>query len=85
MNDKAPERTHWEGCWRDPKHHGCAVAEVERLERLAADRTQYEIGKKFGLLEGQMDERQRIRERLESLPPMFSLADAIKAVDDASV
>lgn len=25
------QRTHWEGCWRDPAHHGCAVAEVERL------------------------------------------------------
>ena len=24
-------RTHWEGCWRDPAHHACTVAEVERL------------------------------------------------------
>ena len=23
-------RTHWDGCWRDPAHHACAVAEVER-------------------------------------------------------
>src|SRR3990167_6834107 len=23
--------THWEGCWRDPAHHACAVTKVERL------------------------------------------------------
>ena len=23
---------HWEGCWRDPAHHACAVAEVLRLQ-----------------------------------------------------
>lgn len=26
-----PERTHWEGCYRSPKHHNCAVEEVDRL------------------------------------------------------
>lgn len=25
-------QTHWEGCWRDPGHHACAIAEVERLQ-----------------------------------------------------
>lgn len=25
-------RTHWEGCWRDPKHHACAVAKIEELQ-----------------------------------------------------
>ena len=23
---------HYPDCWRDPAHHGCAVAEIERLE-----------------------------------------------------
>lgn len=23
-------RTHWEGCWREPSHHACAVALIER-------------------------------------------------------
>lgn len=27
-------RTHWEGCWRDPAHHACAVDRIERLEAL---------------------------------------------------
>lgn len=26
-------KTHYEGCWRDRGHHGCAIAEVERLMR----------------------------------------------------
>ena len=25
------EQTHHDGCWRDPAHHACAVAEIERL------------------------------------------------------
>lgn len=25
--------THWEGCWKDRKHHECALAEIERLKR----------------------------------------------------
>ena len=24
--------THWEGCYRDPAHHACALAEIERLK-----------------------------------------------------
>lgn len=23
--------THWEECWLDPRHHACAVAEIQRL------------------------------------------------------
>jgi len=26
-------RTHWADCWREPSHHGCCVARVERLEQ----------------------------------------------------
>ena len=26
-----PDLTHHPECWRDPKHHACAVREVERL------------------------------------------------------
>jgi len=35
------ERTHWDECWRDPAHHGCAVGQVEKWKskysRLAGD------------------------------------------------
>ena len=27
-----PPSTHWEGCWRDPRHHACAVAEIDSLQ-----------------------------------------------------
>lgn len=30
--------THYPTCWRDPKHHACAVAKVEELEKLAEAR-----------------------------------------------
>ena len=26
-----PGQTHYEGCWRDPHHHNCAVAQVHEL------------------------------------------------------
>ena len=34
---KEPERmqTHWDTCWRDPKHHACAVRKVEELMELS--------------------------------------------------
>jgi hypothetical protein len=25
--------THYDGCWEDPKHHACALREIERLHR----------------------------------------------------
>ena len=25
------ERTHWAGCWKTPKHHECAISEINRL------------------------------------------------------
>lgn len=25
-------RTHWEGCWRVPDHHACAVALIESMQ-----------------------------------------------------
>lgn len=35
------DRTHWDECWRDPAHHGCAVGQVEKWKskysRLAGD------------------------------------------------
>lgn len=31
MPDTNDGRTHWDGCWRDPEHWKCAVAEIERL------------------------------------------------------
>ncbi len=31
-------RTHWEGCWREPGHHNCAVREIERLRAALAER-----------------------------------------------
>lgn len=26
------DRTHWEGCWRDPAHHACALARINDME-----------------------------------------------------
>ena len=26
--------THYNGCWQDPKHHACALREIERLRAL---------------------------------------------------
>jgi hypothetical protein len=26
--------THYEGCWQDPRHHACALTEIERLRGL---------------------------------------------------
>jgi hypothetical protein len=30
-------QTHYEGCWRERGHHNCAVALVERLEKIVSD------------------------------------------------
>lgn len=30
MTDR--QETHYAGCWRDPKHHDCAVRRIEELE-----------------------------------------------------
>ena len=29
--------THWPECWREPGHHACAVAEIERLRQAGPD------------------------------------------------
>lgn len=29
--------THWPECWREPGHHACAVAEIERLRQAVPD------------------------------------------------
>ena len=29
--------THYEGCWRDPRHHGCAVAYIEHLTAVRSE------------------------------------------------
>ena len=34
-----PGSTHWDGCWKAPRHHNCAVAEVYRLQE---ERSRYE-------------------------------------------
>jgi hypothetical protein len=28
------DQTHYEGCWKDPKHHACALTEIERLNNI---------------------------------------------------
>lgn len=38
------DRTHWDLCWRDPAHTGCAVAEVERLTALVVVARTYARG-----------------------------------------
>jgi hypothetical protein len=32
--------THYPGCYRDPGHHACALAEIARLKALAAQETE---------------------------------------------
>ena len=34
-----PGSTHWDGCWKAPRHHNCAVAEVYRAHE---ERSRYE-------------------------------------------
>jgi hypothetical protein len=26
--------THYEGCWQDPRHHACALTEIDRLREV---------------------------------------------------
>lgn len=33
----APPVTHYAGCWRDPRHHACAVARIDALEAALRD------------------------------------------------
>jgi hypothetical protein len=28
------DQTHYIGCWEDPRHHACALREIERLREL---------------------------------------------------
>lgn len=28
--------THYNGCWHDPKHHACAMREIEQLQKKLA-------------------------------------------------
>lgn len=30
------QQTHYDGCWADPKHHACAMREIERLRATIA-------------------------------------------------
>lgn len=34
---RAEPATHWPECWREPGHHACAVAEIERLRQAVPD------------------------------------------------
>lgn len=34
---RADPATHWPECWREPGHHACAVAEIERLRQAVPD------------------------------------------------
>lgn len=34
---RAEPVTHWPECWREPGHHACAVAEIERLRQAVPD------------------------------------------------
>lgn len=36
--DKDDDSLHYPGCWRQYGHHGCAVAEIERLTKLVNQR-----------------------------------------------
>lgn len=34
MTDDNSGQTHWVGCYKERKHHACALAEIERLQAL---------------------------------------------------
>ena len=34
--DAKAQVAHWEGCWKDYKHHDCALAKIEDLEVVLA-------------------------------------------------
>jgi DNA repair exonuclease SbcCD ATPase subunit len=34
--------THYEGCWQDPRHHACALTEIERLRKSLDDHLESE-------------------------------------------
>lgn len=51
------EITHYDGCWRDPKHHACAVREIERLRSVAESREER--------VRGLIAEVERLRSRLK--------------------
>jgi hypothetical protein len=31
------DQTHYAGCWEDPRHHACALREIERLRLAQAE------------------------------------------------
>ena len=59
--------THYSGCWQDPKHHACALREIERLREKSEkdDRLIYAETEKTYLAEKEIERlRQRLAERL---------------------
>ena len=70
-----PDLTHHPECWRDPKHHACAVREVERLREALGelvreceghDRSVAQIiGKPVGWRDAYLDRARRALERVE--------------------
>jgi hypothetical protein len=36
------DKTHYAGCWQDPRHHECALREIERLNKTLDDHLESE-------------------------------------------
>lgn len=36
-------QTHYTGCWKDPKHHSCALRYIQELENVIAMHEQQEV------------------------------------------
>jgi hypothetical protein len=57
--------THYEGCWQDPRHHACALTEIDRLREVL----QKEIVDEVTL--AQAAEIERLRGLLREILPHF--------------
>ena len=74
------DTTHHDGCWRDPKHHACAVARIERDDALigpgiAAVRS-------IARVEALEEAARFVESAAEDFRPLHHVAAAIRVLKD---
>jgi hypothetical protein len=70
------QQTHYKGCWVDPKHHACALVEIERLRAHIAE---------LGEADQMTDVLAIIEQRIEPDRETAELRDEISALRAALV